>query len=91
MMRSERSAETNATSRRSAHGHSDESLVEAAKREHSMAFAALSDLHAPNLSRVDVEDLIRRAHALCPYSNATRGNVDVTLRVDGTPLERPAA
>ena len=44
------------------------------------------DLHAPNVSRVDAEDLMRRAHALCPYSSATRGNVDVTLRVDGTPL-----
>jgi len=49
------------------------------------------DLHAPNLSRVDAEDLMCRAHALCPYSNATRGNVDVALRVDGTQLERPAA
>src|SRR6267378_3528773 len=49
------------------------------------------DLHAPNLSRVDAEDLMRRAHTLCPYSNATRGNVDVALRVDGTQLERPAA
>ena len=29
---------------------------------------------------------MRRAHALCPYSNATRGNVDVTLRIDGTQL-----
>ncbi len=29
---------------------------------------------------------MRRAHAVCPYSNATRGNVDVTLRVDGTQL-----
>jgi osmotically inducible protein OsmC len=53
--------------------------------------AVALDLHAPNLSRVDAEDLMRRAHALCPYSNATRGNVDVTLRVDGTQLERPAA
>jgi len=43
-------------------------------------------LHAPHLSRVDAEDLMRRAHALCPYSNATRGNIDVTLRVDGTQL-----
>ncbi len=34
---------------------------------------------------------MRRAHALCPYSSATRGNVDVTLLVDGTALERPAA
>ena len=44
------------------------------------------DLHAPNLSRVDAEDLMRRAHELCPYSNATRGNIDVSLRVDGTQL-----
>jgi osmotically inducible protein OsmC len=42
------------------------------------------DLHAPKLSRVDAEDLMRRAHERCPYSNATRGNVDVTLLVDGT-------
>ena len=44
------------------------------------------DLRAPSLSRADSEDLMRRAHALCPYSNATRGNLDVALRVDGTPL-----
>ncbi len=50
------------------------------------SLAVALDLHAPNLSRVDAEDLMRRAHALCPHSNATRGNVDVTLRVDGTPL-----
>src|SRR5882724_4786472 len=48
------------------------------------------DLHGPNLSRVDAEDLMRRAHALCPYSNATRGNVDVALRVDGRVLEETA-
>jgi Ohr subfamily peroxiredoxin len=49
------------------------------------------DLHAPRLSRVDAEDLMRRAHGLCPYSNAIRGNVDVTLRVDGAPLGESAA
>ena len=40
------------------------------------------DLHAPNLSRVDAEDLMCRAHALCPYSNATRGNIDVKVIVE---------
>ena len=25
------------------------------------------------------EQLIERAHQVCPYSNATRGNIDVTL------------
>jgi osmotically inducible protein OsmC len=53
--------------------------------------AVTLDLHAPNVSRVDAEDLMRRAHELCPYSNATRGNIDVVLRVDGATLERPAA
>jgi osmotically inducible protein OsmC len=53
--------------------------------------AVALDLHAPNLSRVDAEDLMRRAHELCPYSNATRGNIDVKLRVDGTELARLVA
>ena len=41
------------------------------------------DLHAPQVARRDAEDLMARAHERCPYSNATRGNVDVTLTVDG--------
>src|SRR5207244_6835102 len=49
------------------------------------------DLHAPRLAPADAEDLMRRAHERCPYSNATRGNVDVTLSVDGTALDRRAA
>ncbi len=49
------------------------------------------DLHAPQLGRADAEELMRRAHERCPYSNATRGNIDVTLTVDGTVLEQPTA
>ncbi len=30
--------------------------------------------------------LIRDAHQVCPYSNATRGNIDVTLLLDGEPI-----
>jgi Ohr subfamily peroxiredoxin len=33
----------------------------------------------PGLERQVAEDLIARAHGVCPYSNATRGNIDVTL------------
>lgn len=37
----------------------------------------------PNLDREQAQTLIDRAHIVCPYSNATRGNIDVTLtRVD---------
>ena len=52
---------------------------------------AALDLHAPRLSRADAEDLLIGAHERCPYSNATRGNIDVALTVDGRRLERPAA
>jgi osmotically inducible protein OsmC len=31
-------------------------------------------------------DLVAKAHKVCPYSNATRGNVDVALTVNGEAL-----
>lgn len=33
----------------------------------------------PGLPREQVESLVAKAHIVCPYSNATRGNIDVTL------------
>jgi osmotically inducible protein OsmC len=45
------------------------------------------DLHAPGLSPAQAADLMARAHERCPYSNATRGNIDVQLTVDGVALE----
>ena len=39
------------------------------------------DVRVPNLSREDAEALVAKAHEVCPYSNATRGNVEVTLTV----------
>ena len=33
----------------------------------------------PGLERADAEALVAKAHQVCPYSNATRGNVDVAL------------
>jgi Ohr subfamily peroxiredoxin len=35
----------------------------------------------PGIERAVGEKLVDAAHQVCPYSNATRGNVDVTLRV----------
>jgi osmotically inducible protein OsmC len=35
----------------------------------------------PDVDRAVAEDLVARAHEVCPYSNATRGNVEVTLTV----------
>ena len=35
----------------------------------------------PGVAREDAERLVHAAHQVCPYSNATRGNVDVGLSV----------
>lgn len=38
-------------------------------------------INVPGLDKKLVEELVSKAHAVCPYSNATRGNIDVTLTV----------
>jgi lipoyl-dependent peroxiredoxin len=35
----------------------------------------------PGLERSQAEALVAKAHQVCPYSNATRGNVDVGLTI----------
>jgi osmotically inducible protein OsmC len=38
-------------------------------------------ISAPGLPRDTVQALVEKAHIVCPYSNATRGNIDVNLVV----------
>ena len=38
-------------------------------------------ISVPGLERDRAQELVEKAHQVCPYSNATRGNVDVTLTV----------
>ena len=52
---------------------------------------AALDLDAPQLSHAMAADLMSRAHEACPYSRATRGNIEVTLTVGGTAIEQQAA
>ncbi|CNF29282.1 organic hydroperoxide resistance protein [Yersinia mollaretii] len=39
------------------------------------------DISLPGIERPVAEDLVKKAHVVCPYSNATRGNIDVTLNI----------
>jgi len=41
--------------------------------------------------RVTAAQLVREADQVCPYSNATRGNIDVDLLLDGDPIGTAAA
>ena len=45
------------------------------------ALAVELEISIPGLPGEQVQDLVNKAHQVCPYSNATRGNVDVTLNV----------
>jgi osmotically inducible protein OsmC len=52
---------------------------------------ALAVTLAVTLPSIDAEaeavELVRAAHLLCPYSNATRGNIDVVLTANGHAVE----
>jgi lipoyl-dependent peroxiredoxin len=46
------------------------------------------DVTLPSVSDADAAvELVRAAHQVCPYSNATRGNIEVTLTANGAPVE----
>ena len=38
-------------------------------------------IHLPGIERATAEELLYHAHQVCPYSNATRGNIDALLTV----------
>jgi lipoyl-dependent peroxiredoxin len=38
-------------------------------------------ISVPGMDRSATEALVAKAHEVCPYSNATRGNIDVALTV----------
>ena len=50
-------------------------------KEGAFAIEAALSVSIPGMDRGEAEKLVADAHEVCPYSNATRGNVDVTLTV----------
>ena len=43
--------------------------------------AVVLNITLPGLPREEAEALVHAAHQVCPYSNATRGNIDVTITI----------
>jgi len=50
-------------------------------RDGAYFLQARLDIHAPGLDRDVAQALVEAAHQTCPYSKATRGNIDVALKV----------
>jgi lipoyl-dependent peroxiredoxin len=47
----------------------------------AFGLAVSLEVSLPALEPADAQALVERAHAVCPYSNAVRGNVEVSLSV----------
>ena len=57
-----------------------EAFIGFGKMEDS-GYGIAADLHVniPGVEQAQAEQLVEAAHGICPYSRATRGNIDVTL------------
>jgi Ohr subfamily peroxiredoxin len=51
------------------------------RSEGGFGLAIALEVALPGVPKDEAEALVAKAHQVCPYSNATRGNVDVKLTV----------
>lgn len=59
-------------------------------KEREFAVGVELDVSLPAVGEADARRLVHKAHAVCPYSNATRGKIDVKLTANGHQLEQEA-
>jgi lipoyl-dependent peroxiredoxin len=52
--------------------------------------SAVLNVSLSSLDQATAEKVVQTAHTICPYSKATRGNVEVTLKVNGQQLAKAA-
>lgn len=48
--------------------------------------SATLNAELPGVDQTQAEALVAKAHTICPYSKATRGNVKVSLEANGRPV-----
>ncbi|WP_199044135.1 organic hydroperoxide resistance protein [Glycomyces salinus] len=56
-----------------------EATVGIGKEGEGFALNAVLEVSTPGAERAVAEGLVAKAHLVCPYSNATRGNIEVDL------------
>ena len=59
----------------------DVSIGPHAGKPGAFGVAVAMAISVPGMDRAAAEALVAQAHEVCPYSNATRGNIEVTLTV----------
>ncbi len=65
----------------------DSSVSLITTEERGYTVAVKLDVTLPDISDPDqAKEIVNAAHQVCPYSNATRGNIDVELLANGQPV-----
>lgn len=54
--------------------------------ERTFVLSVELDVTLPSVEGDAAVELVREAHKVCPYSNATRGNIEVDLTANGAPV-----
>lgn len=55
--------------------------------ERSFTIAVELSVTLPSVEGEAAVELVKAAHKVCPYSNATRGNIEMTLTANGAPVD----
>ncbi len=58
-----------------------------ANEDRTFGISVVLDVNLPSVEGDAAVELVREAHKVCPYSNATRGNVEVALSANGAPVD----
>ena len=61
----------------------DSKVMLVAGEDRSFTIAVELAVSLPSLGEADAVELVQAAHQVCPYSNATRGNIEVALSANG--------
>jgi len=65
----------------------DSKVMLVAGKERSFTIAVELHVTLPSVGDDDVVELVRATHRVCPYSNATRGNIEVLLSANGVAVD----
>jgi lipoyl-dependent peroxiredoxin len=64
----------------------DSKVSVSAGEDRTFVLSVELDVTLPSVEGEAAVELVREAHKVCPYSNATRSNIDVTLTANGAPV-----
>lgn len=56
------------------------------QNESGFFIAVTLNVQMPSLDKGTAEELVAEAHKVCPYSKATRNNIEVKLKANGQPV-----